>query len=330
MQPPAADASAPDRDEARAAAELLFRAWTEAGDLDLSAAELVRQTAKLVNLDGAAWDEIPTDPARYGLADREALAGLISQYLLLYSGNLDSWSDDDLEPTIARISVSLNTTGNIFTTTLVPEIESWCEANFPGGYTVATAGVALAESAVTDLITGAAVGSILLSLGLVFIIVAATYRSLAAGFYGAVPLGLTVLINFGVMGWTGIKLDIATAMVGSIAIGIGIDYTVHFLANYRLARLESDDTARVTARTLQTGGKAIIYNALSVAAGFLVLAFSRFNPLMFLGVLISLTMLTSSLAAMTVLPVLLNRFRPAFISRPPRGDSRQLPERNKE
>jgi uncharacterized protein len=273
------------------------------------------QAAVIVDLGVSAWDEIPADPERYGLAGNEELQQLISQYLLLYSGNLGSWSDDDLEPRIARMSVSLNTRGNIFTNQLIPEIGKWTDENFPAGYSIRTAGVALAESAVTDLVTGAAVGSILLSLALVFIIVAVSYRSLAAGFYGAVPLSLTVLINFGVMGWTGIKLDIATAMVGSIAIGIGIDYTVHFLANYRIARLASDDTDTVTAEALGTGGKAIIYNALSVAAGFLVLSLSRFNPLMFLGILIALTMLTSSLASMTVIPVLLNSFRPAFISR---------------
>lgn len=265
-------------------------------------------------LDPDAYDEIPADPARYGLRDREELKHLIAQYLLLYSGGLESWADDDLEPSIARISVSINTSGNRFTGELLPAIEAYAAEHFPPGYTYETAGIALAESAVTDLITGAAIKSILLSLGLVFLIVALRYRSPLAGLYGALPLGATVLINFGVMGLTGIKLDIATAMVGSIAIGIGIDYTIHFLAGYRRARAESDDPAQITRRALRAEGKAILYNALSVAAGFLVLGFSRFNPLMFLGILIALTMITSSLASLTMIPVLLNQFRPRFIT----------------
>jgi len=53
----------------------------------------------------------------------------------------------------------------------------------------------------------------------------------------------------------------------------------------------------------------------SVAAGFAVLTFSRFNPLMNMGILIALTMLTSSIASMTILPVLLDLFRPRFISK---------------
>ncbi len=302
-------------DPYNAAAELLLSACAQAGSLEIDAADLVRRAGILTNYAGLAWDEIPADPERYGLESTEELKNLITQYLLLYSGSLDSFSDDSLEPMTARMSVSLNTTGNTFTGQLMPELDAYIADNFPGGYTVRYSGIALAERAVTDLVTGAAIQSILISLTAVFIIIALHYRSLTAGLIGAVPLGLTVLINFGVMGISGIKLDIATSMVGSVAIGIGIDYTIHFLSGYHHARGESDDTAVVTAQALQTSGKAIIYNALSVAAGFMVLGFSRFNPLMYLGILISLTMITSAAASLTLVPGLLNTFKPAFIEK---------------
>ncbi len=64
---------------------------------------------------------------------------------------------------------------------------------------------------------------------------------------------------------------------------------------------------------MQTTGKAILFNASAVAAGFLVLCFSNFTTLKYIGGLVALTMLTSSAAALTVLPVLLNIFKPAFI-----------------
>ncbi len=303
-------------DAYHAATKLLTEAYASGEDLTMSAGELVHQAEKLVNLNGAAYDEIPVDPEKYGLNDNEGLKNLVSQYLLLYSGSLDEWADDALEPQTAKMSITMNTTGNIFTNELLPDIEDYVANYFPEGYTVSAAGVALAESAVTDLITGSAIHSILLSLLFVFIIVAITYKTPVAGLLAVVPLGVTVLINFAAMGLFGIKLDIATAMVGSIAIGIGIDYTIHFLASYRYARLESANLALVTQQSLYTSGKAIIYNALSVTAGFLVLAFSHFYPLLFLGVLIALTMITSSLASMTIMPVMLNTIRPKFISAP--------------
>ena len=69
-------------------------------------------------------------------------------------------------------------------------------------------------------------------------------------------------------------------------------------------------------RTFVTSGKAILFNAASVAAGFAVLAFSRFLMLAFFGTLIALTMVTSALVSLTVLPALLRTIDPAFIRRP--------------
>ncbi|OQY40424.1 MAG: hypothetical protein B6229_01860, partial [Spirochaetaceae bacterium 4572_7] len=111
----------------------------------------------------------------------------------------------------------------------------------------------------------------------------------------------------------GIKLDMSTAMVGSIAIGIGIDYTIHFMASYHRYSTIDNCGNTVTKKALLSSGKAIIFNALSVAAGFSVLIKSNFNPLMYLGILISITMLVASMASLTIMPGLFNIFKPKFI-----------------
>jgi hypothetical protein len=294
-------------------ASMLNRAYRRADRLDLSLGELLELVNREVNHEGAAFYEIPYNPEFYPAETRRELSNLISQYLLIYSGSLDEWSDDSVEPSKARMLVQLRTTGNIFTEQAVEEIERYAALEFPEGYSVRTAGVAIVEKAITRLISNAQIYSIIVSLTLVFIIIAITYRSLVAGFYGILPLGLAVLVNFGVMGFSGIKLDVSTAMVASVAIGIGIDYTIHFLSAYHRERRRTEDLEDVEKTVLRTTGKAIIFNAVSVAAGFAVLLLSNFNPLMYMGLLIALTMFTSSIAAMTVLPVLLDIFNPRFI-----------------
>jgi hypothetical protein len=132
---------------------------------------------------------------------------------------------------------------------------------------------------------------------------------------GSIPLSLAILINFGIMGFAGINLDMVTSLISSIAIGIGVDYTIHFMNNYHHERLLSDDLQRVTFNTYMVSGKAILVNALSVALGFFVLCFSEFVVLRYIGLLVAVVMVTSSLTAMTVLPVLLNLIKPKFISR---------------
>jgi len=294
-------------------AVLLEGALASAQRQDLSLDELTDLVFKELNYKGADYYEIPYDPAKYPVETREELQDLISQYLLLFSGSLDSWSDDSLEPSMARMAVQLLTSSSKEAQRIKDKALDFAQRNFPPGYTIKPVGMSMIQSALTDLIINAQIMSIIASLILVFLILWIYFRSLTAGIIGILPLSLSILINFGVMGFFGITLDISTAMVASIAIGIGIDYTIHFLNSYKRERHQTSDLERVTLRTIKTTGKAISFNAISVGAGFAVLMLSQFNPLNYLGALIALTMFTSSMGAMTLLPILLNLFKPAFV-----------------
>jgi hypothetical protein len=119
-----------------------------------------------------------------------------------------------------------------------------------------------------------------------------------------IPLCFTLALNFGVMGLAGVPLDLGTALVGGAAIGCGIDYAVHFinrLSQERAKGLPMDDAL---VATMTSVGQAIIFNAGAIIFGFMVLLSSSFIPIMQLGWLTALTMLTSSLGALTILPAL--------------------------
>jgi predicted RND superfamily exporter protein len=294
---------------------LLNNALAEAESLDLSSEEFVELINKKLNYKGAAYNEIPYDLNKYPAQDRQGLKNLVSQYLLLYSGSLDDMINDQLEPDKARMLVQLNDPSNIVTARIKQDILDYGSENFPEEYELSVAGHANMSLASNELIIGSQINSIIVSFIIVFIIVAFAYKSLIAGIYGVIPLAFSLLINFALMGYTGIKLDIGTAMVASVAIGIGVDYTIHFLDKYHENRMKTDDLHQVTRNTLISTGKAIIFNALSVAAGFLVLLFSNFYPLVYLGLLIAVTMFTSSLASMTILPLILKIFKPKFIAK---------------
>ena len=167
----------------------------------------------------------------------------------------------------------------------------------------------------TSMIISSQVSSLVLAVAIVFIILSVFYRSPAAGFIGAVPLGVSILLNFGIMSLTGINLDMVTSLVAAIAIGIGIDYTVHFMNNYHNERIGKDDLTQVTLNTIRHSGKGIAVNAFSVGCGFLVMCFSNFVVLRFIGFLVATVMLTASVAALTILPVVLNMFKPEFMAK---------------
>jgi len=147
--------------------------------------------------------------------------------------------------------------------------------------------------------------SLLIALVLVVLIVGIIFRSLSKGIYATIPIIATILVLFGFMGFTGIPLDIATVLVGSIALGIGIDYSIHFISGFNSHLIENGDAEKAIEKTLLTSGKAIIINVASVAAGFLVLLFSQIVPLQNFGLLVAISMFGSGLGSLTLLPVIL-------------------------
>jgi len=294
--------------------QLLNAALTRAEKKNINAGELVNLLAEEMNYQAAAYYEIPTDLDKYGAASKQNLQNLISQYLLLYSGSVDDLINDQLEPDKAQMLLQLNNPSNLAAQKVRKEIYDYSD-NFPEDYKLTVSGDAAMALEANNLIVSSQTRSIIISFIIVFLIVAISFRSVIAGLYGIIPLAFSLIINFGLMGHLGIKLDVGTAMVASIAIGIGVDYTIHFLHSYHAERIKEDDLHLVTQKTLTTTGKAIIFNAISVAAGFLVLLFSNFYPLIYLGFLIAVTMCTSSIASLTILPLLLNIFKPEFISK---------------
>jgi outer membrane lipoprotein-sorting protein len=139
------------------------------------------------------------------------------------------------------------------------------------------------------------------------------FRSPRAGLLGIVPLSVSVLILFGLMGILGVKLDVATAMISSIIIGVGVDYTIHFLWRYREERQLNKTAAEAVSTTIHTTGRGIIFNALSVIVGFLVLMISSFTPIRYFGVMVVISIFTCLAGAMLLMPVLLLRFRFRFL-----------------
>jgi len=278
----------------------------------LSGNDLVRELKRLTNYEGMAYYEIPADPKRYGKETKDELQGLIASYLFLLSGDDDSgYSNDPLEPTAIKTMVQLRTVGNKDSQAVIEMIKEYIAVNFPKNLEVIIGGGITYEMAVTDLILNSQVISIFISVLIVFLIVAFSNKSLIAGVIGAVPLTLAILCNFAVMGFLGIKLSLGTALISSLAVGIGIDYTIHFIEFFK-HEYQSGDPAFLR-RTFIGCGKAIIINALSVGAGFGVLAFSQFRIIAQLGALIALSMLITAFVSLTVIPALLMAIKPKFI-----------------
>jgi predicted RND superfamily exporter protein len=148
---------------------------------------------------------------------------------------------------------------------------------------------------------------------LVFILLSFRFRSLTGGLISLAPITTTILFNFILMAVLDIPLDAVTVLIGSVAVGIGIDYTIHFLTRFQREFQGEKSPQEALHTTLQTSGRAILINAASVMMGFLVLVFGNIVPMQRFGYLIAVTMVISALGAITLLPALILVTKARFI-----------------
>jgi predicted RND superfamily exporter protein len=278
---------------------------------NMSANELVRELERMTNYEGYSYYEIPSDPARYGKATDGELQQLIANYLVLLGGQTeDSMSNDPLEPTAIQTIILINSQWQKDAQNVIDVVNEYVAVNFPKNVRVLVGGGAIQEGAVVNLVVDSQIISILISVIIVLIIVAFSYKSLAAGIIAAMPLMIAIIANFAVMGFAHITINVATALIASLAVGIGIDYTIHFIDAFKREYAADGDYLY---RTFAGAGKAILINAVSVGAGFGVLALSQFRIMAQFGGIIALSMGISAIVSLTVIPVLLMVVKPKFI-----------------
>jgi predicted RND superfamily exporter protein len=309
-----ANPSAPDKEKNYTQSELIDL-FDRAGNRfrGMNANDLIWELKRQVNYEGASYYEIPLDPKRYGKEKPEELQRLVSNYLVLLSGNISDYANDSLEPTAIKVTVQLRTVGMDDSQVIFNEIDRYVTANFPRDVRVIVGGTTMVEGSLNNLVVQSQLISMFFSIICVFIIVAASNKSLIAGCIGIAPLSISVLLNFAVMGFAGIKLNLGTSMVASVSVGVGIDYTIHCLEAYKREYRATNGQGNYLWRAFVSSGKAIIINAVSVGAGFAVLLASRFVMLGDLGLLIAITMFSSALVSLTVLPALLEVIKPKFV-----------------
>jgi predicted RND superfamily exporter protein len=241
---------------------------------------------------------------------------MIAQFLFLYSVSGNPADFARLmrpQQQEAVIWVFLKTDDTRLAEKLIGMVERVQETEFaPLGVSVGVAGSSPVVVALNQEMVRGKIWNIIQVSAVTFLITAWVRRSFLGGLFVMIPLALSVLINFGIMGLTGITLGIGTAAISAMAVGLGADYEIYLIFRLReefRRRKNIEEAVRVA---LQTSGKAIIFVALAISSGYGLLAFSGYY-LHMEGVLVPLAMLTSSLGALMLLPAMVLVFKPKFV-----------------
>jgi hydrophobe/amphiphile efflux-3 (HAE3) family protein len=274
-----------------------------------SIADVVRKINVVLHDGDPKYDKIPDS--------RRAIA----QYLLLYSM---SGNPKDLEKLVdfsyehAQIMAKITDSGTRAATEVTDYTKAYISEHSNGVHYLVGGLLVLMADMVHHIVWGQ-IASMAIAGVLVGLLVTVFFRSPVAGLLGVFPLTLALTMIFGVMGFCGIELNMVTALLSSIMIGVGIDYTIHFMWRYRDERRAGLGAEAAIERTLTTTGRGIIFNAFSVVVGFVVLVISAFFPVRFFGLLVAISILGSLVGALVVLPAIVMVVRPKVLEpKPPK------------
>ncbi|HAK44801.1 MAG TPA: hypothetical protein DCO79_02615, partial [Spirochaeta sp.] len=183
--------------------------------------------------------------------------------------------------------------------------------DFAGDYLRVSNGRIIVESQVM---------SLAITLGIILIVLSIIYRSFLHGLFVSMPVVIAVLFNFAVMWALKVSLNPATAIIAAVGLGVGIDYSIHIYSRLMLLRARGDSCRSCLVNSVTESARGILSNAVSVGVGFLILLLSAYRIINDMGWIIALTMLTTSLASLILLPCLLS-FLPENRIKVPYGHS---------
>jgi len=269
-----------------------------------SLADFLKRMNRAMHADDPVFERLPES--------RE----LTAQYLLVYSmsgdpGDFDSYVDYDYRSAVVWAYLKTDSTAAI--EQIIGDLRAIIPQQFPPEYKVSIGGGMAQGAALNDVMVRGKLLNIGVIAASIYLISSLVLSSALAGIFVLIPLVLAVIANFGIMGWTGIRLDIGTAAVSAMAVGVGADYAIYVIYRLREEVQRHGDEKTALLVTLGTAGKAVIYVALAVGSGYSVLMLTGFGMHARLGFLVAVAMAVSCLAAIVILPAMLYASRPRFV-----------------
>jgi hypothetical protein len=271
-----------------------------------SIADVVKRVNYVVHGEESTHDAVPATEEEIG------------QYLFLFlsSGNpndLDNLVDYDYRR--SNIWVQMKQGDNQDIETLERVVAAFVENNPPPeGIELRWSGLTYINKVWQDLMVTGMRNAILGGFATVFILMLVLFRSFRFAVISMLPLTFSIVLSYGALGWVGKDYDMPIAVCSSLALGLSIDFAIHFVQRFRRKYAESADIGLVMAYMFGDPGRAIARNAIVIVVGVLPLVLATLTPYVTVGVFFAALMAISAVTTLLLLPAVLR-----FTGPPPRG-----------
>ncbi len=263
--------------------------------LSISIADIIKQMHRMINDNDPAFETIPDS--------RDKVNNLFTMYSM--SGDPDDFSslvDYDYKKGLATSMMRAISTKEVVK--LVDEIESFLQQGHYSDLNITITGMLIVFRDLVGLIIRSSFISIFASILIIALIAAYFFKHWIWGLLAVVPLSSAVILNFGLMGIFGVDLNHVTALLSAIIIGVGVDFAIHYISQFRTHLKRYGVEGNLSAETMRDVGFPVILDAASNMA-FGALLFSEFVPMKHMGGLMVFAMVSTSVATLTLLAVLL-------------------------
>jgi hypothetical protein len=251
------------------------------------------------------------DPTYYVVPDDPKLVEALLA-MFMFSGELWNMATPDFSQGEVVARTDVHGTAQIID--LAGRVKTYANTVFPSGVSVEFVGAEQAWASLAQETVPNTELTLAIALVAAFLIVTLLLRSIVAGLVAVSPMILTIVINLGTMSYLKMPLDLASLMIGSITVGVGIDYTINFIVRWRTEMARGRTIEEAHEVTMRTMGRGILFNALTLTAGFAMFYLSAFKGLRNFGLLINLTMIWSFFGSFIVVPALLLTLKPRFLT----------------
>lgn len=235
---------------------------------------------------------------------------LVEQYLLLLESveSIDDVVTADRSAANVVLRVDDNRSGSL--RSVAVDAEQWWREQGPAGFEARSTGTMFEFARAEDEMTFGQIRGLSFAILVIGVVLWGVFGRLSLAGLALLPNAVPVLAIFGFMGFAGIALDAGTVMVGSLALGIAVDDTMHMVTSLHESHERGLDSAPSLMGALRTNLPALTFTSLVIALGFGILGFSNFTFIRNLGLLIAALMGVCLLADVSLLPALVRPRRP--------------------
>ena len=241
------------------------------------------------------------NPAFYSIPSD---SNLISQYLLLFQRDeLSRFVTQDFSEVTIMVRHNVSESARI--NAILEQMQQYTKQHLNPNFKVEFTGEYILINKAAESLVWNSVTSLGATLLMVYLCMYCLFWSAKAGLISLVPNIFPIVVNFGIMGLLGIPLNVGTAMVADIAIGIAVDDTIHFMNRYKLAMQELQDSEAAVAAALRDEIRPVICSSFALAGGFAICAVSNFVPVIQFGLLSAEVMIVAIIGELLITPILL-------------------------